>query len=324
MKGKAPIRLLLVSIGLALTYKYAMQVQVPHYGMRQTLHDSILAGTADSPYRYRVLVPYLMEGLTRLFDLVTTRKNAFLAAYSIYDAVVFNTFVLTLFAFLRRWYSKGGALVATLFFVALMPLAFFDHGFQPWSWLEAALFPLGLLLLYERKAGWFALVSLIAVLNRETGIFLPLTAVIVAWFSRRDASPQGFGFPVALGTLAACIGILVGLRLGLGQAEHVHTLGSIAKRNLSGVHLGKSIPQIALFLGIAWTFLPAGIRQAHPFLRRVAWILIPYGGSILVFGIWKEVRLLVPLAPLLLALALARFEPWTASRPDGEGAAPLA
>ena len=57
---------LIVPLSLLLSDGYYSRVEKPNYEARVALHQAIIDGTAESPYRYRVLIPYLAEGLTRL------------------------------------------------------------------------------------------------------------------------------------------------------------------------------------------------------------------------------------------------------------------
>ena len=52
-----------------------------------------------------------------------------------------------------------------------------------------------------------------------------------------------------------------------------------------------------------------GARRADPFIRRQALLIPLYLLPIVLFGHWIEVRLLLSLYPVLLALGLAYVEP---------------
>ena len=78
---------IILSVSSVLAYIYFRQVGSPYLAERIELHGQILRGTAESPYRYRVLVPFIAEGLTRALSAVLPGDKAFLLAYALFDLV---------------------------------------------------------------------------------------------------------------------------------------------------------------------------------------------------------------------------------------------
>ena len=67
---------------------------------------------------------------------------------------------------------------------------------------------------------------------------------------------------------------------------------------------------ITALLGAFWIFALFGLPRAPAFVRRSALVIPAYLAVVAIWGIWWEVRLLMPLYPLLLPLALSYlFEP---------------
>ena len=62
---------------------------------------------------------------------------------------------------------------------------------------------------------------------------------------------------------------------------------------------------VTLLLGAFWLFAALGWRHAPSFVRRTALVIPAYLITVAVWGIWWEVRLLMPLYPVLFALALS-------------------
>ena len=66
---------------------------------------------------------------------------------------------------------------------------------------------------------------------------------------------------------------------------------------------------VALFAGVTgWGLAAAGWRHAPPFVRQQAWIAGLYLPIVAVFGVWYEVRLLMPLYPLLIPAIVAAVQ----------------
>lgn len=299
--------ILVVSAGLAVAQVYHTVIDAPHIASQMEFQDALLRGDVPSPYRYRVLLPALAAGLQTILSPFSSARSAFDAAHSILEIAGMVGFLAALLALLRRWYSLEAALIATLFGAATLAVTFRDHFYQPWTMPEAVLLAVALRLLHDRRLGWFAAVVAVASLNRETGVFLGLLPLL-------EALPGGAASKadrrrlllLCAASLAGSAIILVGLRLGLGWAAHSRPIGVMFAENLGSA--SKAIGLLAVLLGGWWFFVARGAARAPGFLRRASLMAIPYLGAIGVFGTWHEVRLFVPLYPLLLGLGLAWIE----------------
>ena len=142
----------------------------------------------------------------------------------------------------------------------------------------------------------FTLLTIVACLNRETGVFLPLGALLLAWrCDRRLLRP-------ALVALVCGVLVVVVVRVAQGPAVRVWTVDKVLARNLLTLH--ESIPLLALMLGAWWWRLRAW-RTADGRLRALLPVVALYVLLVAAFGLWRELpRLLLPVAPLLMVLAL--------------------
>lgn len=68
---------------------------------------------------------------------------------------------------------------------------------------------------------------------------------------------------------------------------------------------GLAAANLTMLFGVCWLFAVLGWSRAPSFIRRAAIIIPFYLATIAVFGIWWEVRLVMPLYPILFALALS-------------------
>lgn len=300
-----------LSVSGILTYLYYYTIDLPGLLPRLALHTDIIAGNADTPYQYRVLVPFTIEPAFRALSAYLPQTSAFLWSYLIYDFVAIAFVLAGLFMFLKLWFTPEQSLMGTLFAGASMAFALRDHYFQPWSILEAGLFTLALLLMFRRRYWLLALVVLIASFNRETAVFLPLTFLITA--RHRSASGpipgRSRALLLAAGYFAIWLVVFAGLHLVRGNAELVDTLSEIWAVNINPAFAVKTATHLVLFLGAFWIFAILGLKRAPDFLRRGALVVPIYLAFIAVFGIWLEVRLLMPLYPLLIGLGLSYLYP---------------
>jgi hypothetical protein len=300
--------LLLLSVAAAMAFVYSGQLDRLALPRRQTIHDQIIAGNAPSPYRYRILVPFVAEGLEHLLAAVLSPEGAFRLAYAICDFTSLSLLLIALYIWLRDWFDADAARVGVLFVAATVPVALQDHYFQPWSLPETALFVFALIAMRSGRLGLLALLVAVASLNRETAVFIPLAFLITRVGDRRRGGGSRIdprSIPVAVGLLAVWLVIFFGLRVVRGSAVPVLTVGELLRQNLRADSLRPLILNLTLFMGAIWGFAILGYQTAPPFVRQLAWIVPPYLLTIAVWGIWYEVRLLMPLYPILLPMALS-------------------
>ncbi|MFI5370371.1 MAG: hypothetical protein ACHQ52_02360 [Candidatus Eisenbacteria bacterium] len=298
----------IVSVAAVATYVYVGQIDQPNFEGRLALHRQILDGTAVAPYRYRILVPLMCEALVRLLSTVLTLKQSFLLAYAVYDAAAILFLLIVLFAWFRALFSREQSLLGVLFVVAVMPMALRGHYYQPWSLLEPGLFTASLLSIYRRRYWLLALITAVATLNRETGIFIPLAFLLSnvdIGSSRRDRAPGVRQWPALCAGYVLLWAFVYGaLRVMRGETPHMYGLGEIWAANTAKHNLVNTPLHIILFLGAFWAFAAMGYRHAPAFLKRVTWVVPPYVITSAMFGMWWEVRLLMPLYPILVGLGL--------------------
>ena len=300
---------IILSVSAVLAYIYYREVGSPYFKERLELHGQILRGTADSPYRYRVLVPFIGEALTRALSAVLPGDKAFLLAYALYDLAAILFLLGVLHRYLRAWFSNEQVLIGVLFVAATMPMALRDHYFQPWSILEAGLFAAGLLCIRDGRFRLLALVVALASLNRETALFIPLAFLVaVAGTKGGDGASRPAGRSAALlfgGYMAIWAAAFFGLRLFLGGAPRVVTIGELFARNTIPLAIFRAVMRADLIFGAFWIFAAAGFRRAPGFVKRTTVLAPLYLAVVALWGIWCEVRLFMPLYAIVIPLGLS-------------------
>lgn len=300
------------SAAAVVAYGYYRRTDETYFQPRVALHREIIAGTAQSPYRYRVLVPFASEGLTRALSSALPFADSFLWAYAIYDLLATFFLLAMLFVWSKTWFTPEQSLIGVLFVAATMPMALQDHYFQPWSLLEAALFCAGLFAIHRRRALLLFCLVAVASLNRETAVFLPLAFLLTieaADLRREDGGRNWRPLLLFAGLLLTWGTVYWGLRLWRGDAPHIETIEGLIALNTKRENLVYAMENATLFLGAFWIFAALGLRRAPRFLRRAAWIVPFYLATILVWGVWYEVRLLMPLYAVLIPLGLFTLFP---------------
>lgn len=283
---------LLICLGLLMTLYYARALATCEPCV--DWHRAIIAGTADSPHRYRILAPFLVE---TLFVPTTGVLIGYVAAH----ALTFPVLLVMLFRYWRQWVSVTAALVGVVVVVAYSPIMFGVYGISLATPLEAIWLCLGLLWLLDGRDGLpFALLVIVGTLTRETAILLPLAYAalhLTEWRKPRIALK-------AAGYFAAWAAVFVGLRLALGPAPHQITVAQVFAANFGGGWNTTEAILNNLFLVPIWALALVGVRGAPVTVKRLALIGLPYAGLLAVFALWNETRLLLPLMVLWFPFAL--------------------
>lgn len=308
------------SLALAAVFVAATAVTALDYGIgpgddtllaRRDIHKGILNQTTKAPDRYRVLAPAVIEVPTRVLSRFMPYDTAYDRASVVFYLLAMAALVAAQYAYLRVWFTAEQALIGVLLIACTLRITIRQHDYAPSSYLEPSFFALGLLAILHGRRGWFALLVAIATLNRETAIFL------IALFAVTQPLTKDTMKSVA-GYFAIWLVIFVGLRFLGGDAERYWTIDLVFRTNVSQLWLAAF--NITLLLGAFWVFALFGLSRAPAFVRRSALVIPAYLAAVAIWGIWWEVRLLMPLFPLVLPLALSYlFEP----RRDAHVTAPL-
>ncbi len=313
---------IILSVSAVLAYIYFRQVGSPYAVERIELHERILAGAAESPYRYRVLVPCLAEGLTRALSAALPGGKAFLLSYALLDLAAILLLLGVLYRYLRAWFTSDQALIGVLFAAATMPMALRDHYYQPWSVLEAGLFAAGLLCIRDRLYVLLALIVALASFNRETAVFIPLAFLVCAIGENgtdnendesgakraHDLSRRRFILLFAA-YVAIWAVVFFGLRWFFGEGPRIVSVRELLARNTIRPAIFRTAVHLALIFGAFWLFAIFGFRRSPPFVKRTVLLAPAYLVVIALWGVWYEVRLLMPLYAIVVPLGLSFLYP---------------
>jgi hypothetical protein len=313
--GTATLCYVGVAVTVVVDYGRRLAAGDPAFA-RGALHASILDGTAESPYRYRVLVPRLLDPFIARGPGGGPSPGSFDATFRLYFVVAVALILVGLAVVCRQFVAGGLAFAGPLLLAATVPIALRDHHYQPWSLLEPVFICVAIVLaLRGTGPAGAVLLTVVATLNRETAFVIPLVFLAVAaydsWADRRFEPRR---FATAAGCAAAWLLTFLALRWLLGRAPSVDVDAMVAFNRRSEA-LRVAARNTALFLGPTILLVAAALagRRAPGRLCAIALVVIPpYALSVYLYGVWAEVRLWLPLFPILLPLGLTAL--------DGEGA----
>lgn len=268
--------------------------------------EAFTAGTAQTPFQYRALVPFLVHGLRLVIPEVPLWT-----VYGVIDALA----ALAAWAAFRRFLrplvgtsaERSVAGLAVFVVLALNLASPFRHNpyFFPYDTLAVALFTAGLALMQERRWWLFYPLFVAATLNRETTCFLTIAFVL-----------SGLG-RVPLRTLAlhgaAQTALWVGVK-GLLRVvyqtnaplwEHAPAGGFFITPYLLNLGAVSSVPGLLMLVGAMgglWVVLCL-LRSRLPAsnLRRLFRIVPVWMVGMFLVGEMLEVRIYSELIPLVVA-----------------------
>ena len=302
---------IIVSIAAALTYNYFWFIELPGINARMLLHQSILDGTAEPPYNYRLLVPLLTESSANIISFVSgiPFKISFALSYIIYNIFSLSLFLFTLYVYLKEWHSKSLSIIGTLFCAALLPISLRDHYFQPWSLIEAWFFVMTMYATYKARFSWVVIITGLAVLNRTTGIFIPLIYLLGSVDFKalinhpQNSNIKSIAYKFTLLVSISLVLILIVRNIQEGGA-HIHSLTWIFEHNITRFNLAMALINLSLFSGAWWVFSIFGFKHADRYTKQLLVFVPLYLVPIIIFGLWKEVRMLLPIYPIIISLGL--------------------
>ncbi len=254
---------------------------------------AILNHTAEAPYQYRILAPYLMS-------LVASPSNhgAWFSTILIVHLLSFAFIFPSLYTWLQRWGSDRSATYGMFLIALLLAFSFFhQYPLSPTSVIELTLI-CATLVVWKRY--WIIVVMVIlASLNRETGVLL---VAIYALLTAADYRQRSYYIRVLpLGGLWAII--MAVLHITLGSAPHVLGLVGTIQGNIEDLQAGLIVNALLLPF---WIAAVIGYRRSPGMLKHLGWLALAYLFTALVGGLWAEMgRLSLPIVPLLLPMVVA-------------------
>jgi hypothetical protein len=255
---------------------------------------AVVAGTADAPERYRVLVPFGVEALTRATGVSPS------TAWHSTRLVLFFVGYCTFFVYLRTWFAPNLALLGTAIVAGTWPLTLTNSWAHPDHVAELFLFTAGCLAIARQRPVWIFATLALASLNRETAVFLvPLYLLAGAVTASRLLVAGLLGLTWLM--------IYAGLRLWRGFASYEYLQVS---RNLDFLRL---LPEgfdpyyrayayfgLLLFGGLIVVALYHTEPSKASFVTRSLWVVPMF--TVVAFTISSiiESRIFTPLYPVVM------------------------
>lgn len=270
--------------------------------LNTTWHAAMISGTASAPLQYRVLSFLFPEFFIKMLQVTP---------FTAYMIVRFLCVIVTIPLFhlyLRKWFDPIYSLVGTMFLSVGFLLAQM-HVLQPSSPLNFVVFLLGFWAIRSKRDLLLGIIIALGSFNRFTPIFLVVAYLCVNYklISRRELLLKSIIYLVIWGS------IMLGLRLYYHFPQSSFSFVTI-EYNLEEALVPFRDPSlfnalnnsfIALLLfGPLWFFSFNDLEKKPAFLSRGMMVVIPFILLHTFFALIYEVRLLLPLAPVIIPSGL--------------------
>ncbi len=259
--------------------------------------EKFAAGTANKPFAYRVLMPWVMGWVNRLNGV----DDLMLTDIGLRVLVLFAVMVV-MRRWLRHFVDPLLADVGPVLLAAMLPGTFVWY--WPYDFSGILVWTVCLLALVERRYALYLAVFTLGVFNRESAFFLMGVFAVTQWEAlgaRRTLRWSG----VQLAIFAV---IFIGLRLAIHPAEGDVAEWHLVKNAAFLIGKGSVFPfegwMVMLSgLGFFWLLAPWYWSKKSLFLKQASWIIPIHAAAILLTGRLVEPRLWNEWIPVVLALS---------------------
>lgn len=270
-------------------------------------HKALMAFQYFNNEQDRVLQFLVPEFIHRLLGISIESSYALARL-----AFVFLAFVV-FHLYLRKWFSPAESFAGVLILSGSLAVSFLQSDLQESSPLLMLLYILGLWAIREEKDLWFACLLLIGGgLTNETMLVMPLAYFLYRLPSKKWADLLKTGLKTLLLALPAFLvqGFIRYINRGLPHLGGAYHLPG----NLSGIWNELTHPTFTLYEGtylypfliftVFWFLAAFGYPKSPRFLRCAFWIVPFYLAAHLITGVITESRQMIPLAFILIPMAL--------------------
>jgi hypothetical protein len=311
------VGLLLLYLGLGAASAVAW-IRIMEYGRQaspgipntplHSWHLDMIGGHAPAPNQYRPLLPWLAE-----FARLVLPSGDLATAYMILRGLVTGLGLYVMDGYLRTWFRPGAAAAGALFLAAIVPFTYYPM-IQESDPLNLLAFVAAFWALAAGRDLWLIPLVLVGTLNRETTAMLPAVYLLARWGREPLARVLS-----RTGILVACwVAVYGGLLLLYGRREYYTDPVQLAHNFSSGLPLFV----VMLTFGAAWVAPWLAGKEAPELLRRNLWLVPPFVVLQCVVARVDEVRLFLPLAPILIPLTWWVLLPESKLGPEPEAAKP--
>lgn len=226
--------------------------------------ESVLAGQSVAPMQYRILIPAICS----LWKSV--RFYVAVKAVGIW-------FALAAFGYYCRSLGLDGY-VGILFLAAVLP-AFFLFDYAD-CYYELGLLALGLTVSMraQQYLPWLVIITLLACLNRETGVLIPICYTALTGGIVGGAMLMG----------VALVGLIIPRAYYGKKARYCSPF--MFRRNFFDLQKRFSVEHILFFVLLGWFVVVGVMGHTGP----LYWVMASFVPAMMIPSVWTEIRVFMP------------------------------
>lgn len=162
---------------------------VEKFELQINYHKSVLSAQAPSPWQYRVLSEWVVEGFVRFFDVLGLNLSYYWVYYLlrlIQNALIFGG----AFIYYRKLgFSNYLTILGMIFIAGSLVNSFYKSGFSINTYFDVIFYLISVIFILNFSFGFLPVLMIIASLNRETSGLIPFLALVrVSEFQRHKSA----------------------------------------------------------------------------------------------------------------------------------------
>lgn len=272
----------------------------PDVSQRMKIQESILNGTMEPPYQYRIMKPVLGNFLqTVLSPVMIDAAERHVLSYQIIVFLVFLGIYALFYRFLRNFFSVNASIIGLILLQVVIPLGI-SSIWEEGDYITLLFYLIGLNLMFSKKEKFLPLVFAVGVFNRDQINYLLLFYAAFLFYEGRLKDKK------AIMNAVFCVVVwLAGyllLRYIFGFKESVYTVTHNVTTN---INTWKAIVELWIVMVSVYAVLSIiSFRRSNKFFRFALVSLIPYVVVFFLFAIVSQLAKFLPAFLILIPMSL--------------------
>lgn len=302
-KFSADVGLVLLLLTLISTIIVSERTVFPDVPKRIEIEKSILDGTMEPPYQYRIMKT--LSGSAIQFIISPFVENEITRHTLAYQILLFLTFSFVyalMYSYFRRFFSEGASITGLFLFIILIPLSITSI-WEEGDYITLLFYLAGLSLMFSGREKWLPLLIAVGEINRDQIIFL--LAFYAAYLYLENRLWDRRAWLTMLLSVAAWLSVYLLLRLIFGFKVSVYTIAHNVSSNIS---LWKQILELWIVMVSVFAVLSiASFKKSSRFFKAGLISLIPYIMIFSVLAIITQFAKFLPAYLILIPMALQKL-----------------
>ncbi len=290
-----------------MSYFQTVRVDAPNYELKSKRHTSIVENTAEYPYKYRILNPYMANSSFSLFKLALPERASFLLAYSIQNIMIYFFLLLMAANFFVLYFDEFGTTIGVLLFAVLVPLSLTGYDTLG-DMLTAGFMALGFFLINTHRTLYLYPLVFIGTFNELQIILL---IMFHFWGSKNNFRSSGVWIHSAMLTLTFVLTYAIIYLIRGGEASGGDVVWFFTKDAAFNLSHPDFVLLWAIMIIPLLYFAVRDLKSKPEFLRRNLVVTLPvfYVVAFFFIGRMREIDKALTIFLILIPLALFTLLP---------------